>query len=248
MAKYLIIIPTYNEAENIHDLFLDLLEFIDKNSISNEFMILNVDDNSPDGTAQIVKQIQASSATHISQLIRSGKLGLGPAYLAGFHWGLERDFDFFIEMDADGSHSVADLQKLINASHEGNFVIGTRWIKGGSVLNWPCHRKLISLFGTKYASKVLNLPYRDLTSGYRVISREILEGINLENITVKGYGFQIEMVMRAESGGFQIIQTPITFTERTMGKSKMTFGIALEAFYRVTRWGFERRFRQRFHR
>lgn len=237
MTKYLIIIPTYNEAENIKGLLLDLLEFIDKNSISNEFKILNIDDNSPDGTGQIVTTVESS---RISQLICPRKLGLGPAYLVGFDWGLNRDFDFFIEMDADGSHSVLDLVNLIAAGGSGKIVIGTRWMPGGSVLNWPWHRKAISRFGTKYAATALGLPYRDLTSGYRVIPRAVLEKLDLTKITAKGYGFQIELVMRSIYAGFEIIEVPITFTERTKGKSKMTIRIALEAFLKITQWGFER--------
>jgi len=237
MAKYLIIIPTYNEAENIKGLLVDLLEFIDKNSISDEFMILNIDDNSPDATAQIVRTIASSK---ISQLNRSGKLGLGSAYLAGFTWGLIRDFDFFIEMDADGSHSVRDLANLMAASGGGKLVIGTRWMPGGSVSNWPWHRKAISRLGTKYAATALGFPYRDLTSGYRVISSSVLQKLDLAKVTAKGYAFQIEMVMKSVYAGFEIIEVPITFTERTKGKSKMTIRIALEAFLKITQWGFER--------
>jgi len=237
MSKFLIIVPTYNEADNIQTFLADLLTFIHNNSSSNTFSILNVDDNSPDGTAGIVQEIDSG---YISQIIRPAKFGLGPAYLAGFAWGLARDFDFFIEIDADGSHSIYELTKLLEVSSPGKLVIGTRWISGGSVINWPWYRRAISRFGTKYAARALALPYRDLTSGYRVIARDVLNAIDLDSVHAKGYGFQIEMVMKAATAGFEIVEVPITFTERTKGKSKMTFSIALEAFLKITQWGFQR--------
>jgi dolichol-phosphate mannosyltransferase len=237
MSKFLIIVPTYNEADNIQTFLADLLTFIHNNSSSNTFSILNVDDNSPDGTAGIVQEIDSR---YISQIIRPAKFGLGPAYLAGFTWGLARDFDFFIEIDADGSHSIYELTKLLEVSSPGKLVIGTRWISGGSVINWPWYRRAISRFGTKYAALALALPYRDLTSGYRVIAWDVLNAIDLDSVHAKGYGFQIEMVMKAATAGFEIVEVPITFTERTKGKSKMTFSIALEAFLKITQWGFQR--------
>lgn len=235
------IVPTYNEAENIQPFLSELIEFVDANSSGKDFIILNVDDNSPDGTGAIVQKF---NDPRIQQINRPRKLGLGPAYLSGFAWGLERDFDLFVEIDSDGSHSIEDFSKLLQASTPGKLVIGTRWMPGGSVVNWPWYRRAISLLGTKYAALALALPYRDLTSGYRVIPRNVLEAIKLESVLAKGYGFQIEMVMKTVYAGFEVLEVPITFTERTKGKSKMTFSIALEAFLNITQWGLKRIFRK----
>lgn len=237
--KILVIVPTYNEADNIGAFLSDLIEFVDANSFGKDFLILNVDDNSPDGTAAIVRKF---SDPRIRQINRNKKLGLGPAYLSGFAWGLERGFDYFVEIDADSSHSINDFSKMLQASGPGKVVIGTRWMPGGSVVNWPWYRRAISLLGTKYAAMALALPYRDLTSGYRVIARNVIEAIKFDSVVAKGYGFQIEMIMKALEAGFEIVEVPITFTERTKGKSKMTLNIALEAFVNITQWGFKRIF------
>jgi dolichol-phosphate mannosyltransferase len=238
-VKILVVVPTYNEADNIGAFLSELIQFVDANSFGKDFLILNVDDNSPDGTAAIVRKF---SDPRIRQINRHKKLGLGPAYLSGFAWGLERGFDYFVEIDADSSHSINDFSKMLQASGPGKVVIGTRWMPGGSVVNWPWYRRAISLLGTKYAAMALALPYRDLTSGYRVIARNVIEAIKFDSVVAKGYGFQIEMIMKALEAGFEIVEVPITFTERTKGKSKMTLNIALEAFVNITQWGFKRIF------
>jgi dolichol-phosphate mannosyltransferase len=242
MKTVLILIPTYNEARNIADL-LNRLNAV-RISLSKEFRIdlLIIDDNSPDKTAQIVQSLDVVGLTI---LMRDKKTGLGPAYIAGFRKGLNGDYDYFVEMDADLSHQPEQLVDLLHAVDEKTLVIGTRWIPGGSVENWPIGRKLISRLGTWYASVVLKLPYQDLTSGYRVLPRELLEKLNFNEIKTKGYGFQIEIALKAVDSGFQIKQVPITFIERENGHSKMSLWIILEALITVNKYGFERIFNHR---
>ena len=234
--RFLICLPTYNEAANIVD-FIEQLElsikvFGNENS-GIEIDILNIDDNSPDGTANLARNCATGN---FHQIVREKKEGLGPAYLAGFSWGLDRGYDFFIEMDADGSHHPDELPLLISQSESFDLVIGTRWMQGGSVHNWPLHRRLISKLGTTYAAKALKLPFKDLTSGFRIIDRELIQYLLDLGITSKGYGFQIEMVLRARLIGAAITQVPITFTERTKGRSKMTSKIVWEALLGISRW------------
>ena len=242
MKTVLILIPTYNEARNIVDL-LNRLNAV-RISLSKEFTIdlLIIDDNSPDKTAQIAQSLDVVGLTI---LMRDKKTGLGPAYLAGFKQGLTGEYDYFVEMDADLSHQPEQLSDLLHAADEMTLVIGTRWIPGGSVVNWPIGRKLISRLGTWYASFILKLPYQDLTSGYRVLPRELLEKLNFNDIQTRGYGFQIEIALKAVDSGFQIKQVPITFIERENGQSKMSFWIILEALITVNRYGFERIFDHR---
>ena len=242
MKTVLILIPTYNEARNIVDL-LNRLNAV-RISLSKEFTIdlLIIDDNSPDKTAQIAQSLDVVGLTI---LMRDNKTGLGPAYLAGFKQGLTGEYDYFVEMDADLSHQPEQLIDLLQAADEMTLVIGTRWIPGGSVVNWPIGRKLISRLGTWYASFILKLPYQDLTSGYRVLPRELLEKLNFNDIQTRGYGFQIEIALKAVDSGFQIKQVPITFIERENGQSKMSFWIILEALITVNRYGFERIFDHR---
>ena len=242
MKTVLILIPTYNEARNIVDL-LNRLNAV-RISLSKEFTIdlLIIDDNSPDKTAQIAQSLDVVGLTI---LMRDKKTGLGPAYLAGFKQGLTGGYDYFVEMDADLSHQPEQLIDLLQAADEKTLVIGTRWIPGGSVVNWPIGRKLISRLGTWYASFILKLPYQDLTSGYRVLPRELLEKLNFNDIQTRGYGFQIEIALKAVDSGFQIKQVPITFIERENGQSKMSFWIILEALITVNRYGFERIFDHR---
>ena len=178
-------------------------------------------------------------------LQRREKLGLGPAYLAGFTHGLKNDYQYFVQMDADLSHQPEQLVHLLNAAAKSDLVIGTRWISGGSVVNWPIRRKLISKSGTGYASFVLNLPYKDLTSGYRVLPREFLSQLDFSLIETRGYGFQIEMALKAIEAGYGIKQIPITFTERAHGYSKTSAAIIWEAWALVTKWGLRRLFIRR---
>ena len=242
MKTVLILIPTYNEAHNIVDL-LNKLNAV-RISLSREFSIdlLIIDDNSPDKTAQIAQSLDIVGLTI---LMRDKKTGLGPAYLAGFKQGLTGEYDYFVEMDADLSHQPEQLIDLLHSADEMTLVIGTRWIPGGSVVNWPIGRKLISRLGTWYASFILKLPYQDLTSGYRVLPREFLEKLNFNEIQTKGYGFQIELALKAVNSGFQIKQVPITFIERENGQSKMSLWIILEALITVNKYGFERIFNHR---
>ncbi len=237
LVKVLVVLPTYNESENIIEQLnnLDIL----RKTISNEYeiTIVNVDDNSPDGTARIAKEMELMN---FHQIINSKKGGLGPAYLSAFKWGLAQDFDYFVEMDSDGSHLTTQLPDLLRASANHDLVIGTRWMVGGEIENWPWYRRVISKIGTAYASKALQIPLNDITSGYRVMSRNFLNSLDLSAISSKGYGFQIEMAMQAFVNGFAIAQIPITFVERKAGRSKMTLGIALEAFRFITTRGISR--------
>jgi glycosyltransferase involved in cell wall biosynthesis len=204
--------------------------------------VLVVDDNSPDKTAEIVMKM---NLTGLKILSRDTKSGLGPAYLAGFKKGLEGDYEYFVEMDADLSHQPEQLIDLLTAASKKDLVIGTRWINGGSVVNWPKRRKWISKLGTGYASFALNLPYRDLTSGYRVLPRDFLSELNFSLIETRGYGFQIEMALKAIESGYGIKQVPITFVERENGYSKMSFAIIWEAWSMVTIWAIRRLFKRR---
>ena len=237
MSTYLLCIPTYNEAENIVDILTRVLALA-----IDDLEVLVIDDASPDGTATLAAGI-GSERIHI--LHRSKKEGLGPAYLAGFAWGLDRGFDYLIEMDADGSHQPEELPRLLAASRDADLVLGTRWIPGGRVVNWPLYRRAISRLGTFYAEISLKLPYKDLTGGYRVLSRKLLESIDLADIQTLGYGFQIEIAMRAHDSGLVITEVPISFIERTKGASKMNRAIVLEALVKTTRWGFTRWFNRR---
>ena len=236
MSKILVLVPTYNEAESIKNL-LTRLDQTCSTLTDHEIDVLIIDDKSPDGTADIANSL---GIKRLSILRRDSKNGLGPAYIAGFKYGLQKDYDFFVEMDADLSHQPEELGALFKVISAQNFVIGTRWMPGGSVVNWPKKRQLISRMGTRYASFALGLPFRDLTSGYRVIPKSFLKMINLDLIETKGYGFQIEMAMLANKLGFSIKEVPITFVERENGLSKMSLAIVWEAWFMVTFWGLRR--------
>ncbi len=237
MISVLVVVPTYNESESIRSLLTRLDAA--RNLISNSFNIdiLLVDDDSPDRTAEIAKSMNLPSFSILNRKIKSG---LGPAYLAGFKQGLIGSYQYFVEMDADLSHQPEQLVDLLNAASSDTLVIGTRWIPGGSVVNWPTQRRWISKMGTGYAAFALKLPYKDLTSGYRVIPRTFLEKLNFEEIETRGYGFQIEMALKAITAGFRIKQIPITFVERENGYSKMSLAIIWEAWSMVTIWAIRR--------
>ena len=237
MSTYLICIPTYNEAENIRG----VIERTLATGIPG-LSILVIDDGSPDGTANIVEAMaQELSNPRIHLLRRNSKSGLGPAYLAAFAWALSHSFDYVVEMDADGSHQPEELGRLLEASRDADLVLGTRWMTGGKVENWPFYRRAISRIGTWYAEIALKVPYKDLTGGYRVLSKKLLETIDLRSIQTLGYGFQIEIAMRAFDAGLKVAEVPITFIERTQGRSKMSRRIVFEALERTTIWGFQRR-------
>ena len=229
MSEALVIIPTYNEKENIERMVRKVF------SLPVEFDLLIVDDGSPDGTAAIVKSLQEeySGRLHIEE--RSGKLGLGTAYIHGFKWGLKRDYKFFFEMDCDFSHNPDDLVRLYIACKEGgaDVAIGSRYVRGGKVENWPLGRILMSYFASVYVRLVLWMNIKDTTAGFKCYQRYVLEAIQLDKVRFIGYAFQIEMKYRAWKRGYKLIEVPITFTDRIAGASKMSSGIFKEAFWGV---------------
>lgn len=233
----LVVIPTFNESESITALLARLDRARDSLSDKYHIEILIVDDSSADETAEIAKSLNLKNLLVLSQVSKSG---LGPAYIAGFKQGLIGNYQYFVEMDADLSHQPEQLSDLLAVASEKDLVIGTRWMSGGKVVNWPIGRRILSKFGTKYAAFVLNLPYKDLTSGYRVLSRQLLMKIDLDQIQTRGYGFQIEIALKAIQSGFKIKEVPITFVERENGRSKMGLAIVWEAWWMITKWGFIR--------
>jgi dolichol-phosphate mannosyltransferase len=231
MNRTLIVIPTYNEAENLEG-FLGRLR-----RHAPDADVLVVDDASPDGTGSIADRISAADPA-VNVLHRPAKEGLGVAYRAGFDWGLSRpEYGFFVEMDADGSHAPEELRRLRNAAYGADLVIGSRWVPGGRVVDWPWLRRLISRGGTTYARLMLGLPVQDATAGFRVLSRRAVETLDLPTIASHGYCFQIDVTRRLHAAGLSIREVPVTFVERRMGQSKMTLGIIIEALWRVTLWG-----------
>ena len=228
MSK-LIIIPTYNEKENIEKIILKVF------SLDVDFDILIVDDGSPDGTANIVKEIQKSFPKKLHIVERTGKLGLGTAYIFGFKWALKNNYDYIFEMDADFSHNPDDLIRLYKACHEekGDVAIGSRYIKGVNIVNWPMSRLLMSFFASKYVKIITGMPIHDSTAGFKCYKRSVLEKINLEKIQFVGYAFQIEMKFTAWKYGFNVVEVPVIFTDRQEGASKMSGGIFFEAFFGV---------------
>jgi dolichol-phosphate mannosyltransferase len=242
MLNVLILIPTYNEAESIAKLLTRLQKVRLENANTYDLDILIIDDGSPDKTVEIIQKLDIGK---IKILQRKSKSGLGPAYLAGFTEGLKSNYQYFVEMDADLSHQPEELPMLLANAGANKFVIGTRWMPGGSVVNWPKKRQFISKMGTKYAAFALNLPFRDLTSGYRVIPRSFLESINFSEIETRGYGFQVEMAIKANRNGYQITEVPIKFVERENGHSKMSLAIVWEAWAMVTLWSLQRVYKRR---
>jgi len=234
--KKIVLIPTYNEKENIETIARKVL------SLAGDFHILVIDDGSPDGTAAIVKKLQAEFPVQLFLLEREGKQGLGTAYIAGFRWALERGYDYVFEMDADFSHNPDDLIRLYDAAVESKagVVIGSRYVTGVNVVNWPMKRILMSYFASYYVRLVTRMKVRDATAGFVCYSREVLEKIDLDNIRMKGYGFQIEMKYTAWKLGFKIVEVPIIFTDRTLGTSKMNSGIFGEAFWGVIKLKFRK--------
>ena len=227
-------IPTYNEALTIRETVVEVLNLLPTVSV------LVVDDNSPDGTSKIVS-VLAENEPRLDLLSRPDKKGLGLAYLAGFEWGFERSFDFIVEMDADGSHRAIDLQSLLDAAPDADLVIGSRWIAGGEVQNWPAHRKFVSKFGNSYAKFMLGTKIQDMTSGFRVYRANFLQTLLERQVSSHGYSFQVELAYLASKLGV-VIERPITFVERVNGNSKMTLAIVLEALTKVTFWGLKRLF------
>jgi dolichol-phosphate mannosyltransferase len=222
-----LVLPTYNEAENLEPLVAAALE-----NLSGSARVLVVDDNSPDGTGDLADRL-AAAEERIEVLHRPRKEGLGPAYIAGFRQALAAGAGRILEMDSDFSHDPADLGRLLAATETADLAIGSRYIAGGGVENWSLLRQGISRGGSAYARLVLGLPIRDLTGGYKCFRREVLEAINLDSISARGYAFQVEMTYRATQLGFKAVEVPITFRERRAGASKMSRTIVLEAAWRV---------------
>ena len=227
----IVIIPTCNEKENIENIIRAVL------SLEHEFHVLVIDDGSPDGTAQIVKEMMTELPDKIFLLERSGKLGLGTAYIMGFKWALERDYEYIYEMDADFSHNPNDLPRLYEAcAKEGADVsIGSRYVSGVNVVNWPIGRVLMSYFASKYVRFITRIPVHDTTAGFVCYRRKVLEAINLDAIRFKGYAFQIEMKYTAYKLGFKVKEIPVIFINRVLGTSKMSSSIFGEAVFGVIR-------------
>ena len=226
-----VIIPTYNEKENIGSIIRAVLAF------PQGFHILVIDDGSPDGTAQIVKGLQQEFAGRLHLIERAGKLGLGTAYITGFKWALEREYEYIFEMDADFSHDPNDLPRLLAACKDEGYdvAVGSRYVSGVNVVNWPMGRVLMSYFASKYVHFVTGLPIHDTTAGFKCYHREVLETIGLDSIHFKGYAFQIEMKFTAFKCGFRIKEVPVIFVNRRLGTSKMSGGIFSEALFGVIR-------------
>ncbi len=229
MAASLVIIPTYNEKENIENIIRAVFE----QPLHPHILI--IEDGSPDGTASIVKKLQLEFPETLHIIERKGKLGLGTAYITGFKWGLEKGYDFIFEMDADFSHNPEDLIKLYDAcANKGaDVAIGSRYVTGVNVVNWPIGRVLMSYFASKYVRYVLGLHIADTTAGFKCYRREVLETMELDKIRFKGYAFQIEMKFTAYKCGFNLVEVPIIFINRVLGTSKMSGGIFGEAFFGV---------------
>ncbi|MFJ5146460.1 polyprenol monophosphomannose synthase [Curtobacterium sp. NPDC088465] len=243
-AKPLVIVPTYNEAENIKDIAARILETVPSAGL------LVVDDGSPDGTGDLVEAM-ARTDERVHLLRRYGKLGLGTAYVAGFRWGLEHGYDLLVEMDADGSHPADRLPALIAAVADADpsddvlLAIGSRWMRGGSVVDWPKRREFLSRGANTYARIMLGIDVHDITAGFRVYRADAIARMDLGSIDSKGYCFQIDMTIRTHDLGGRIVEVPIRFRDRIHGVSKMSKDIIVEAMVRTTQWGLQRRFRPR---
>lgn len=236
MPSKLVIIPTYNEKENIENIIRVVF------ALPEAFHLLVIDDGSPDGTAAIVKKLQNEFPERLFIVERKGKLGLGTAYIAGFKWGLEHQYDFIFEMDADFSHNPEDLIRLREAvAHKGaDVAIGSRYITGVNVVNWPMGRVLMSYYASAYVRFITGMTIRDTTAGFKCYSARVLQTIDLNNISFVGYAFQIEMKYTAWKLGFNIVEVPIIFTDRTQGQSKMSKGIFKEAIFGVIKLRFKK--------
>lgn len=244
MSRPLVVIPTYNERENLADTVVRVRAAVPAASV------LVVDDSSPDGTGDLADELAAAD-TAVQVLHRTVKDGLGAAYLEAFAWALERGFDPIVQLDADGSHLPEQLPRLLgrlevtDAAGSADLVIGSRWIPGGSIENWPRRRELLSRWGSAYARVVLRLDTRDATAGYRAFRADALRRIRLEDVHTRGYGFQVDMLWHARAAGLTVTEVPVTFVERARGRSKMSPAIVLEAMVRVTAWGIRSLFTRR---
>ncbi len=235
MSSSLVVIPTYNEKENILQITGAVL------SLGEDYQVMVVDDGSPDGTADLVKKLQADFPQRLHLIQREGKLGLGTAYIAGFKWALQRDYDFIYEMDADFSHNPADLVRLREACEDGyDLAVGSRYVKGGQLENWPLDRQILSYGASLYVRLVTWMPIKDPTAGFICYRRQVLEALDLDGIQFTGYAFQIEMKYKSYCKSFRLKEVPILFKDRIEGSSKMSKGIIKEAVLGVLKLRWER--------
>jgi len=237
-GRVAVIIPTYNERENLEPIAARV-----RSSVPGADLLV-VDDNSPDGTGELADKLAAGDE-QVHVLHRPGKAGLGAAYIAGFGWALGRGYGVMVEMDADGSHQPEELPRLLTALRDADLVIGSRWVPGGTVRNWPKSREILSRGANTYARLMLGVPVRDTTAGYRAYRADTLRAINLDTVQSQGYCFQIDLTLRAVNAGLTVTEVPITFVDRTRGASKMSRAVMAEAFWRVAQWGLARRLGRR---
>lgn len=230
LRRVAVLVPTYNERENVRRILARVRAAVP------EADVVVLDDNSPDGTGQVADELAAHDP-QVHVLHRAGKVGLGAAYLAGFAWALERGYDAAVEMDADGSHQPEQLRALLVAAQDADVVIGSRWVRGGSVVNWPAHRKALSLGANLYTRILLGMPVNDATAGFRVYRAGALRQLGLETVRSQGYCFQVDMTWRAVKQGMVVLEVPIEFVERAVGHSKMSQDIVRESLVRITGWG-----------
>jgi dolichol-phosphate mannosyltransferase len=238
LGRVLVVVPTYNEVANLEPI-LDRLQ----DAVPDAHALV-VDDGSPDGTGGLADELAAGNP-RVHVLHRPGKAGLGPAYVAGFRWGREQGYDVLVEMDADGSHAPEQLPRLLTALADADLVLGSRYVPGGKVTDWPAHRLLLSRIGNRYTRWALRLPLADATGGYRAARATLIDRIPFEDVASQGYCFQVDWAWRAWRDGARVAEVPITFTERTYGRSKMSGSIVGEALVRVTVWGLRDRLADR---
>lgn len=237
LTRVAVLIPTYNE----HDTLPAAVHGVRRHVPDAEIVVL--DDASPDGTGEVADALAAEDP-RVHVIHRAGKEGLGAAYLAGFRWALDAGYDALVEMDADGSHRPQDLPALIAAAADADVVIGSRWVRGGRVVNWPVHRKALSVGGNVYVKMLLGMPVNDATAGFRVYRADALRAMGLEDVASQGYCFQADLTWRAVRTGLRVVEVPITFVEREVGDSKMSGDIVVESLRRITGWGVRHRARQ----
>ncbi|HEY0804218.1 MAG TPA: polyprenol monophosphomannose synthase [Pseudonocardiaceae bacterium] len=233
----LVVIPTYNERDNLGPIVERL------HTAMPAVDVLVVDDGSPDGTGDLADSMAAADE-RVHVLHRTEKAGLGAAYIAGFRWGMEHDYTVLVEMDADGSHAPEDLPRLLDALGDADLVIGSRYVPGGRVVNWPKSREVLSRGGNIYSKLALGVRINDITAGFRAYRRRVLEKLELDGVASHGYCFQVDLTWRTVQAGFTVVEVPITFTEREIGTSKMSGSIVREALLRVTQWGLAHRVEQ----
>ena len=236
VGRVLVVIPTYNEADNVRIIVDRLRRAVPAAEV------LIADDNSPDGTGAIADELAAADS-HVHVLHRPGKQGLGAAYLAGFAWAREQGFDVAVEMDADGSHQPEYLPQILDTLADNDLVLGSRYVRGGKVVNWPAHRFLLSRTANLYVRLALGMPVKDATAGFRAYRMPVLDKIDVDTVSSQGYCFQIDLAWRTQRNGFRVAEVPITFVERERGASKMSSSIVREALVRVTVWGLQARTR-----